>query len=92
MKNVRIEPVGRDLALKTSSNVVDALLAAGNGRVKQVCGGKGLCATCHIKVVAGERGLTPLTARERTRLAMITGTDATSRLAWLSERASWCSR
>lgn len=81
MKTFRIEPIGRDVDVMTSTNVVSALLKQGNGRVKQVCGGKGLCATCHVRVVAGAQALSPLSSRERSTLSLITGADATSRLA-----------
>jgi ferredoxin len=81
MKSFRIEPIGRDLDVATASTVVNALLANGNGRVRQVCGGKGLCATCHVKVRSGGEALSPLNARERSTLSMLTGADGSSRLA-----------
>lgn len=81
MKTFRIEPVGRSVDVMTATTLASALIAQGNGRVKQVCGGKGMCATCHVRVIQGAESLTPMTKREKGTLAMITGADASSRLA-----------
>jgi ferredoxin len=81
VKHFRIEPVGRDLDVNTATPLVQSLLKNGNGRVKQVCGGKGLCATCHVHVTQGAGSLSPLNDRERRTLSLITGADARSRLA-----------
>jgi ferredoxin len=81
VKTFRIEPLGKEVDVKTTTTVVAALVQQGNGRVKQVCGGKGLCATCHIKVKEGQEALSPLNQRERTTLALLSGADACSRLA-----------
>ena len=81
MKTFRIEPVGKEMDVRTATTIVQALLSQGNGRVKQVCGGKGLCATCHVKVRSGVGALSPVTARERSTLSLITGAGSTSRLA-----------
>jgi len=81
VKSFRIEPLGKDLNITTAGTVVSALLQQGNGRVKQVCGGRGLCATCHVKVMEGQQALSPLNQRERTTLALLSGADGSSRLA-----------
>jgi len=52
----------------------------GNGQVKQICGGKGLCATCHIKVSSGQESLSPLGQREKRTLSLLSGADGNSRL------------
>lgn len=44
------------------------------------CGGKGMCATCHVWVQKGMDQLSPLTAREKRTLGMVTGADERSRL------------
>jgi ferredoxin len=36
--------------------------------VKQICGGQGMCASCHFFVVAGEDALTPPTHQEQMTL------------------------
>ncbi len=81
MKNIRIEPIGTDIDVLTRANVISVLLAQSQGRVKAVCGGKGLCATCHIKVLDGNGSLSPQTPREISTLSLISGTTAASRLA-----------
>jgi ferredoxin len=81
MKTVVLEPIGRELDVATSSSLVVALLREGKGRVRQVCGGKGICATCHVKVIAGSESLTPIAERERKTLSVISGAEACSRLA-----------
>ena len=80
MKTFRIEPIGKDVDVRTASTVVSALLAQGNGQVKQICGGKGLCATCHIKIGAGHDALSPLGQREKRTLSLLSGADGDSRL------------
>lgn len=81
MKTFRIDTVGRAVDVATATTLASALLAQGNGRIKQVCGGKGMCATCHVRVLEGAESLTPMTKREKGTLAMITGAGANSRLA-----------
>jgi ferredoxin len=81
MKVIRLEPIGKELDVRTSSTLVAALLTEGKGRVKQVCGGKGICATCHVRVVDGFEKLSPIAERERKTLTMISGADGCSRLA-----------
>jgi uncharacterized 2Fe-2S/4Fe-4S cluster protein (DUF4445 family) len=53
--------------------------------VKMYCGGRGLCATCHVYVVAHPEGITPMTDRERLTLSLLTGAQANSRLACQSQ-------
>lgn len=66
--------------VQTSSRLLDALLAR-DIPVKMYCGGRGLCATCHVYVVEHPEALTPLTSREQLRLPLLTGARANSRLA-----------
>lgn len=46
-----------------------------------LCGGRGLCATCHVHVTAGAESLTPKSEREKLTLAVLTGAVGNSRLA-----------
>lgn len=64
----------------TSSRLLDALLAK-EIPVKMYCGGRGLCATCHVYVVDHPEALTPQTSREQLRLPLLTGAKPNSRLA-----------
>jgi ferredoxin len=49
-------------------SLLNALLEAGI-RVRHDCGGKALCGTCAVRVIRGERGLSPPGPREAERLA-----------------------
>jgi ferredoxin len=81
MKTVRIEPIGAEMDVKTLTPIVVALIKQTQNKVKMVCGGKGLCATCHVSVVDGFDSLTSLTQRERDTLSRITSAGINSRLA-----------
>lgn len=66
--------------MKTESDLLKALLST-DLKVMTACGGKGLCATCHVHIKGGAEHLTPMTQREKRTLAAITGCDTRSRLA-----------
>jgi ferredoxin len=80
MKTVTLTPVGGELDVTTGSALVKGLLAR-ELKIDMACGGKGLCATCHVHVRRGADSLTPKTAREERTLALVNGADADSRLA-----------
>lgn len=80
MKTLTFEPINETLAVPTNSDVLKALLAK-DLKVLMACGGKGICATCHVKIRGGMDKLTPRTQREQRTLGFITGADPASRLA-----------
>jgi len=80
MKTVCFEPLHDRLEIPTGTGLLDSLLTK-KFNVLMACGGKGLCATCHVKVRDGMDKLTNRTERERMTLSFITGTDEASRLA-----------
>ncbi|CAN5370732.1 2Fe-2S iron-sulfur cluster-binding protein [soil metagenome] len=80
MKTVTLMPVGGDLDVTTGSTLVKGLLAR-DLQIDMACGGKGLCATCHVYVRQGSDCLTPKTAREERTLALVATADCDSRLA-----------
>ncbi|MDW8244633.1 MAG: 2Fe-2S iron-sulfur cluster-binding protein [Thermogemmata sp.] len=80
MKTICLTPVGGDLEVTTGSTLIKALLAR-ELKIEMACGGKGLCATCHVYVRQGAECLTPRTTREEQTLALISSADADSRLA-----------
>ncbi|MEM6732360.1 MAG: 2Fe-2S iron-sulfur cluster-binding protein [Myxococcota bacterium] len=80
MKAVAVNQLEDPVLVKTESRVLDALLAA-KSDVLMACGGKGICATCHVYVDEGSELLTPLTAREKLSLKVLTNVKPTSRLA-----------
>ncbi|MCS6852887.1 MAG: (2Fe-2S)-binding protein [Gemmataceae bacterium] len=80
MKTLTFEPIHETVQVRTESDLLQALLAK-NLKVLMACGGKGICATCHVHVRRGADQLTPRTPREVKTLSYITGCDADSRLA-----------
>lgn len=80
MKRVAIEGVVDPIDVQTHRRLLDVLVAAGSP-VLMACGGKGLCATCHVYVQAGAEHLSPRTPREQLALRMLSDRRPSSRLA-----------
>lgn len=80
MKNIFVDPHEDPVEVLTNSRVSEAVLAV-QERLLMACGGKGLCATCHVYVTAGADCLSPVTPRERMSLAMLADRRPESRLA-----------
>jgi ferredoxin len=80
MKVIGFAQSGAKVEVKTESNVLQALLVE-RVPVKMACGGRGLCATCHVYIERGADGLTPRTKKEERTLGLLGEADATSRLA-----------
>ncbi len=80
MKRVHVDQISDPVLIATSKRLCDAM-QAGQSRLLMACGGKGLCATCHVYVENGMAMLSPLTPRERLSLAMLGAARANSRLA-----------
>jgi ferredoxin len=49
-------------------SILNSLLMSGVG-IRHDCGGKALCGTCAVRVLAGGEGLSPIGPREADRLA-----------------------
>ena len=62
---VDLQPVGRRAEISREQTLLDAAQSAGVELVA-VCGGTGTCATCRVRLMAGE--LTPITANEEFEL------------------------
>jgi ferredoxin len=63
------------------NSTVLSVLKDNNILVNQICGGQGMCATCHFFVTAGLEALTPPTQQEQKTLQMIKIDRAGARLA-----------
>ncbi len=50
-------------------------------QVKSVCRGRGICATCQVKVKCNPMALSPRTPQEVKTLSLISGADENTRLA-----------
>ena len=80
MKGVVLSPREEPILVHTADRVLDALLAV-REKIIMACGGKGLCATCHVYVEEGMSSLSPMTPRERMSLTMLSEVRPCSRLA-----------
>ena len=81
MKTLTFEPIHETMQVATDTSILQALLAR-QLDIPMACGGKGMCATCHVFISKGMQKLTPPTQREMRTLAIISGVDSEkSRLA-----------
>ena len=79
-KTVRLDPLGKNTAIATNTNLLSVLLA-NDLEVAQECGGRGICATCHVHIKEGKDSVSPMTRREQRTLEVITSCRRDSRLA-----------
>ena len=79
-KIVKLDPIGRETAIKTNDNLLSGLLQ-NELKVLQECGGRGMCSTCHVYIKEGMESLSPLNRREQRTLEVITTCNMKSRLA-----------
>jgi ferredoxin len=80
VKTVRLEPIAQDSTVATNSHLLSLLLYKDLDVLKE-CGGRGMCATCHLYVRQGMEALTPINRREQRTLEIITSCRPNSRLA-----------
>lgn len=79
-KIVRLEPIAQQTAVETNNNLLSALMNNELSVLKE-CGGRGMCATCHVYIKDGMDGLSPVNRREQRTLEVITTCRPNSRLA-----------
>lgn len=79
-KTVRLEPIAQETSVETNGNLLSVLLNKDLDVLKE-CGGRGMCATCHIYVQQGMESLSPVSRREQRTLEVITTCKPNSRLA-----------
>jgi ferredoxin len=79
-KTLKIEPINLQTSIETNDNLMSGLLK-NDLNIMQECGGRGLCATCHVYVKDGIDSLSPLSRREQRTLEVITTCNQYSRLA-----------
>jgi ferredoxin len=79
-KTVRINTINEETAVQTNDNLL-SLLITKDLKVSQECGGRGMCATCHIFINEGMEQLSPMSRREQRTLEVITTCKMNSRLA-----------
>lgn len=79
-KTIRLEPIGTESTLETNTKLLSGLLQQ-DIKIAQACGGRGLCATCHVFIKNGIDSLSPITKKEQRTLGLITTCNESSRLA-----------
>ena len=80
VKTIRLDPLAYEAAVQTNTNILSALLAHELNVLKE-CGGRGMCATCHVFIKQGMDSLSPINRREQRTLEIITTSKTNSRLA-----------
>jgi ferredoxin len=80
VKTVRLEPIAQETSVETNGNLLSVLLNKDLDVLKE-CGGRGMCATCHVYVKQGMEALSPVNRREQRTLEVITTCKPNSRLA-----------
>jgi ferredoxin len=79
-KTIKIDPFNLEAAIQTNDNLLSGLIKK-DLNIMRECGGRGLCATCHIYVKDGIDSLSPISRREQRTLEVITTCSQYSRLA-----------
>lgn len=79
-KIVKLEPISQQTEIETNGTLLSVLLNKDLDVLKE-CGGRGMCATCHIYVKDGMEFLSPMSRREQRTLEVITTCKPNSRLA-----------
>jgi ferredoxin len=80
VKTVRLEPIAQNTEIQTNANLLSALLQEDLHVLKE-CGGRGMCATCHVYIKDGMESLSGISKREQRTLEVITTARPNSRLA-----------
>lgn len=79
-KLIKLDPINVEVSIQTNDNLLSALLKKDLSVMKE-CGGRGMCATCHVYITEGMESLSPVNRRELRSLEVITTWTKFSRLA-----------
>lgn len=80
VKTIKLDPIDVETYINTNDNVLSGLLK-NDLNILRECGGRGMCATCHIYIKQGNESLSPPSRREQRTLEIITTCQVNSRLA-----------
>lgn len=80
VKTVRLEPIAQETSIETNGNLLSVLINKELDVLRE-CGGRGMCATCHVYVTQGMEALSSVNRREQRTLEVITSCKTNSRLA-----------
>lgn len=84
MRTVALFPSNESFEINEGDTLLSFLKAL-NVPVKMVCGGRGICATCHVFVKSGMEAIAPTGERETRTLSLMANTTPESRLACQSQ-------
>jgi ferredoxin len=73
-------PINKTAEVIQGDNLLQSLVT-NEFKIRSVCRGRGICATCQVKVRSGMDQLSPRTPQESKTLSIIPGADASTRLA-----------
>jgi ferredoxin len=79
-KRIQIEPIAEEAEVATNGALLSGLIRDDLTILKE-CGGRGMCATCHVYILEGMDSLSPMGRREQRSLEVITTCKPNSRLA-----------
>jgi ferredoxin len=77
---IALHPLNKTADVPPGTNLLETLLS-NEVKVRSVCKGRGICATCQVKVRANPAALSPRTPQEAKTLGLIVAADAATRLA-----------
>ncbi|MGK7902946.1 MAG: 2Fe-2S iron-sulfur cluster-binding protein [Hormoscilla sp.] len=80
VKIVKLEPISTFTEVETNGNLLSILIDTELDVLKE-CGGRGMCATCHVYIKQGMDFLSAMSRREQRTLEIITSCKPNSRLA-----------
>jgi ferredoxin len=80
VKLVKVQQTQKEASLQTNSNLL-SILQDHNAGFVPACGGRGMCATCHVFIKDGLEQLSPIGRREKRTLEIIGTCRQNSRLA-----------
>jgi len=80
MKAVHLDSIADPVEVVTNTRLLEVLHRSPK-KIVTACGGKGLCATCHVYVEGDVGALSPRTPREQRSLLMLRDARPNSRLA-----------
>lgn len=79
-KTVKLRSLGKKTEVPTNTTLL-SILVDNDVEIGQECGGRGMCATCHVYVTDGQDSVSPMSRREQRTLEIITTCNPRSRLA-----------
>jgi 2Fe-2S ferredoxin len=80
MSTLTIKPSGVTTEVEAGTNLLQAILAAGEKLISK-CGGTAKCGACHLFITEGRKGVSKMTSDENAKLDTIVGVGSKSRLA-----------